>query len=143
VNSSDAAQTAGQIEGLYRRLWGALHRPDTEGDLGQHERQLLAHIGEGASLTWVTEHLLLPKSTASVLVKDLARRGYLRRERDPQDERRLRITLTARGRQAVADDSVLDVGALAVALSGLPPRKQHQLIDLLTQLADAAEQTQP
>jgi DNA-binding MarR family transcriptional regulator len=138
MNSSESAQ----IERAYRRLWGALHRPDTPGGLGQHERQLLAHIGDGASLTWLTEHLLLPKSTASVLVKDLERRGYLRRRRDPDDERRLRITLTPKGRREVRDDAVLDLGGLDAALATLEPGSGRQLVHLLSQVADAAEAAQ-
>jgi DNA-binding MarR family transcriptional regulator len=124
---------------LYRQLWGALHRPDDGGDgLGQHERELLAHVGDGASLTWLTRHLLLPKSTASVLVKDLERRGFLTRRRDADDERRLRITLTGRGAAAVAADHVLDLVALDRALGRLPAGDRATLLRLVERLADIA-----
>jgi DNA-binding MarR family transcriptional regulator len=135
LNSSQARR----FEALYRQLWGALHRPDDDGDgLGQHERELLAHVGEGASLGWLVQHLLLPKSTASVLVKDLERRGFLVRRRDPDDERRLRITLTAQGDAAVAADHVLDLGALHRALQRLTAEDRRTLLDLLGRLAAAA-----
>ena len=54
----------------------ALRNPD-DPDLTQHERQFLHHVPiEGAvSLTDLARHLALPKSTASVIVKSLARRG--------------------------------------------------------------------
>jgi DNA-binding MarR family transcriptional regulator len=135
LNSSDSRR----FERLYRQLWGALHRRDDDGDgLGQHERELLAHVGDGASLTWLTGHLLLPKSTASVLVKDLERRGFLIRRRDPDDERRLRITLTGRGDAAVAADHVLDLAALDRALGRLPDGDRATLLRLLARLADEA-----
>src|SRR2546430_7249713 len=97
-----------QCELLYRRIWGALNRPD-EPDLSQHERQLLHHVpADGAvSLGWLAEHLGLPKSTASVLVKSLGQRGFVERARDSDDERRLAIALTGDGRARVAADTVL------------------------------------
>src|SRR2546430_13913828 len=94
---------AEQYEKLYRRIWGALSRPD-DPDLSQHERQLLHHVPvEGAvSLSWLAGHLALPKSAASVLVKSLGQRGFVGRARDPGDERRLAIGLTDAGRARVA-----------------------------------------
>jgi len=129
-----------QFEKLYRRIWGALNRPD-EPDLSQHERQLLHHVPvDGAvSLSWLAEHLGLPKSTASVLVKSLGQRGFVERARDPGDERRLAIALTETGRARVAADTVLEPDALRAALAKLTPAVRAALLDGLGQLADAAE----
>ena len=98
-----------RFERAYRRVWGALHRGDEPG-LSQHERQLLHHVpaAGGVALTDLARHLALPKSTASVVVKDLERRGFVRRRRDARDERRLAIVLTAEGRRRVAADTVLE-----------------------------------
>ena len=131
---------AEQFELLYRRIWGALNRPD-EPDLSQHERQLLHHVpADGAvSLTWLAEHLALPKSTASMVVKSLGRRGFVERARDPADERRLAIVLTERGKARVGEDTVLDPEALKVALAKLSPPVRAGLLDGMEQLAAAAE----
>jgi len=136
VNSSEAEQ----FEGLYRRIWGALNRPD-DPDLSQHERQLLHHVpADGAvSLGFLAEHLGLPKSTASVVVKGLAARGFVRRTRDDADERRLAITLTDAGRERLSGDTVLRPDALARALAHLAPGVRTALLDGLAQLAAAAE----
>ena len=136
VKRSDAEH----FETLYRRIWGALNRPDAP-DLSQHERQLLHHVPvDGAvSLTWLAEHLGLPKSTASTVVKSLGQRGFVARARDPQDERRLAIALTERGRARLAEDTVLDPAGLGAALAALPPQARRALLDGLAQLADAAE----
>lgn len=125
---------------LYGRIWGALNRSD-DPDLSQHERQLLYHIPPegGVALSAVAAHLALPKSTASVLVKDLERRGFLRRRRDPADERRLAIVLTPKGRRRLAGDTVLRPDDLAAALDALPAASRQQLIALLGQVAAAAE----
>ena len=83
--------------------------------------------------------MLLPKSTASVLVKDLERRGFVRRRRDSSDERRLAIVLTAKGRRRVEADTVLSPGPLAAALGELPERERRGLVRSLGRLAEAAE----
>jgi DNA-binding MarR family transcriptional regulator len=118
----------------------ALHRPD-DPDLSQHERQLLHHVPMHAaiSLTELARHLALPKSSASVVVKSLARRGFLARARDAQDERRLRIELTDEGRARVQADTVLEPTRLQAALDRLPERQREQLLAALRALADAAE----
>ena len=113
-----AAALAARLERIYRDLWGELHRRDEEG-LRQHEAQLLSHVPEhgGVTLTWVAGHLLLPKSTASVLVRSLEDRGLVRRERRPGNQRELAITLTPEGARRVAASTLLDTGALAQALA--------------------------
>src|SRR4051794_19882424 len=128
------------FEILYRRIWGALNRPDAP-DLSQHERDLLHHVpADGAvSLTWLAGHLGLPKSTASMVVKGLGQRGFVQRTRDPGDERRLAIALTDQGRARLAQDTVLEPEALAAALAKLSPSVRAALLDGLAQLADAAE----
>ena len=100
-----------------------LRRGD-DGDLSEHERQLLHHIpaaAPGVPLGDVARHLALPNSSASVLVKDLARRGFVRRARDPRDERRLALVLTRRGAERVAADSVLDPSAWPAPCRRSPP----------------------
>jgi len=131
---------AEQFESLYRRIWGALNRPDAP-DLSQHERQLLHHIPHtgAVSLTWLAQHLGLPKSTASTVVKALGQRGFVQRARDPDDERRLAIALTERGRARLGEDTVLEPRALKTALAKLAPGVRKALLDGLDQLASAAE----
>ena len=138
MNSSEHER----FELAYRRLWGALHRGDEPG-LSQHERQLLHHVpaSGGVALMDLARHLALPKSTASVVVKDLERRGFVRRRRDRDDERRLAIILTAEGRRRVAADTVLEPERLARALAALPEARRVALLDAVEALAEAAERT--
>jgi len=136
MNSSESER----FEQLYRRIWGALNRPD-DPDLSQHERQVLHHVApdDGVALTWLAGHLGLPKSTTSVLVKSLAARGYVERARDPADERRLAIRLTTKGRRTVERDTVLHPEALAEAMGKLDAPTRKALLRGLEQLADAAD----
>jgi len=118
----------------------SLHRGD-EPTLSQHERQLLHHVPAegGIALTALAKHLALPKSTASVVVKDLERRGFVKRARDARDERRLAIVLSAEGRARVAADTVLEPDALARALAALDAERREQLLQALEALADEGE----
>jgi DNA-binding MarR family transcriptional regulator len=126
-----------------------LHRGD-DPDLSQHERSLLHHVPaasdpdrDGITLNGLAAHLGLPKSSASVLVKDLERRGFLVRRRDPDDERRLAIVLTALGRQRVSEDKVLEPRRLETALAALNERDRAALIRIMERLAEAAEAATP
>jgi DNA-binding MarR family transcriptional regulator len=136
VDSSDAER----FERAFRRVWGALHRGD-DPELSQHERQLLHHVPAdgGVALTALAAHLALPKSTASVVVKDLERRGYVRRARDARDERRLAIVLTEDGRRVVEADTVLEPDALGQALAALSAGQRRALLKAMESLAEAGE----
>jgi len=131
--------SAEQFDILYSRLWRVFFKAETA-DLSQHERQLLHHVPavRGIPLGDVSSHLGIPKSSASEQVKSLERRGFLRRRRDPDDERRLSIVLTRKGQERVASDSVLDLDRLAAALKKLSPMERVALLAGLERLTAAA-----
>jgi DNA-binding MarR family transcriptional regulator len=134
-----------RFQDAFARVWLHLRRGD-EADLSEHERQLLHHIparAPGVTLGEVADHLALPRSSASVLVKDLARRGFVRRARDRADERRLALVLTAKGARRVAADSVLDPERLEAALAALGPRERDALVRALERVADAGAAAGP
>lgn len=56
----------------------------------------------GIPLGQLIEELGISKQSASQLVDTLVARGYLQRTEDPNDRRKLTITLTERGRDAAA-----------------------------------------
>jgi len=56
----------------------------------------------GAPLAQIIDSLGVSKQSAGQLVDTLALRGYIERKIDPDDRRRLTVTLTARGREAAA-----------------------------------------
>jgi DNA-binding MarR family transcriptional regulator len=128
-----------RFQDAFRQVWLHLRRGD-DPDLSEHERQLLHHIpaaAPGVTLGEVADHLALPRSSASVLVKDLARRGFVRRARDRADERRLALLLTAEGARRVAADSVLDPARLDAALAALPSSERDALVAALERVAAA------
>ena len=56
----------------------------------------------GAPLAQIIDNLGVSKQSAGQLVDTLALRGYIERKIDPEDRRRLTVTLTPRGREAAA-----------------------------------------
>jgi DNA-binding MarR family transcriptional regulator len=131
-----------QFEALYGRLWQALRRREA-GDLAEHELRLLHQVpGPDAgtvTLQHLTRRLELPKSTASALVKELERRGFLRRARNPNNERELAIELTALGAERVASDTVLEAKGLDAAMSALTSKQRRRMIKSFERLVVAAE----
>lgn len=132
---------ADRFESAYRRCWAALHSP-ADPDLAWNERELLRCVADepdGIALTGAATRLGWPKSTTSVLAKDLERRGWLARRRRADDERRLAITLTATGAARVEADRLLEASRLAAALRVLSPVVREQLLTGLEELAGEAE----
>jgi len=132
---------AERFEAAFARCDATLRR-DAAPDLSVEELALLHQVGadpDGVALTWLAAHLQRPKSTISVLVKDLEARGFVQRRRRADDERRLAIVLTAAGRTRVDADRLLDARRLAAALRTLSPVARSQLLDGLERLAQAAE----
>ena len=78
----------------------AVYRPLLE-PMGLTHPQYLVMLalweGEPLSVKEVSALLQLEPATLSPLLKRLESAGYVRRERDPDDERTLRVTLTDRG----------------------------------------------
>ncbi|HEV2498401.1 MAG TPA: MarR family transcriptional regulator [Terriglobia bacterium] len=62
----------------------------------------LAMDGGGIPLGQLIEELRISKQAAGQLVDTLVARGYLERAADPEDRRKLTVSLTERGRDAAA-----------------------------------------
>jgi DNA-binding MarR family transcriptional regulator len=135
------AAAADRFEAAAHRCQASLGHPG-DPDLTRDELTLLHRVGAGPPgmpLTALSAALGWAKSTASVAVKDLEQRGYLRRERRADDERRLAISLTSRGQARVDVDRLYDPARLTAALRSLPAPARARLLDALEDLAAAAE----
>jgi DNA-binding MarR family transcriptional regulator len=61
------------------------------------------------------ERLFLESNTLTPILKKLESMGYLRRQRDPADERQVRVSLTPQGRRLIEKD----IGASLLEATGL------------------------
>ncbi|BAL86578.1 putative MarR-family transcriptional regulator [Actinoplanes missouriensis 431] len=88
------------------------------------------------SVRRLSELLQLDPGTLSPLLKRLEAIGYLRRERDPADERSLAITLTERGRALRADAE--RIPPAVVERLGMPLEELRNVHAALTRVIAAA-----
>lgn len=89
----------------------------------------------------LSEKLFLEPSTITPMLKRLEAMGYVRRERDTEDERSVRVSLTEAGRQL--REKALDYREVTAKASGLPPEEfralQKAIVNLRTNLMNAAD----
>lgn len=83
------------------------------------------------------DRLSLESNTLTPLLKRLEVAGYVRRERDPRDERQVRVSLTAAGRDLRAEAE--KVPACILEASGLDAADLGRLRQQITALRGALE----
>jgi DNA-binding MarR family transcriptional regulator len=79
-------------------------------------------------------------STMSLMVDRLERGGYVRRERSPQDGRRVDLRLTDAGVGVKKQQKVLEPELIAAMLRHLDPVRRRQALHGLELLAEAARE---
>lgn len=88
----------------------------------------------------LAQRLSLEAATLSPLLKRLEANGMVTRQRDPQDERALAISLTEKG--VKAREQALAVPPAIVSKLGMPLEELGHLRDSLTHLIAAAKRAQ-
>ena len=84
---------------VFRVIWTELRRHGAkEMSLPQFRTLAFVYKNEGASLSEVADHVALTLPTMSMLVDGLVVRGFISRREDPEDRRRMTLTLTRDGR---------------------------------------------
>jgi MarR family transcriptional regulator, lower aerobic nicotinate degradation pathway regulator len=106
--------------GLHVRQYGLLLVLATEGPLSQGE---------------LAEWVRTDRTTMVALVDGLEERGYVRRDRNPDDRRAYRLQLTPEGKRALTRGRALMRRAEAELLRSLDEREREQLIALLGKIA--------
>ncbi|MFN2565082.1 MAG: MarR family winged helix-turn-helix transcriptional regulator [Gemmatimonadaceae bacterium] len=130
----------------YPRIYFACHRRHVY-DAGQrrlvsaHQASILDHLDavESTVLSDLAQHMGVTASTMSLAVDRLERSGYVVRERDATDRRRVRIRLTDAGVRVRRANSVLDPALVARMLEQLPAEQRRDALRGLTLLARAAD----
>ncbi len=123
--------------------WNALaNRALRQHRLSPAGRQALAVLegaGRPLSPTTIAERLLVTTASMTSLLDTLERRGFVTRSPDPDDRRKVLVTLTEHGRQVV-DRFLPQVVAVQTALmTGLTETQRHQLLESLETLREAID----
>ena len=130
----------------YPRIYFACHTrhvrdPASGEDVSVHQASILDHLDEvdAMSVTDLAEHMGVTVATMSLAIDRLERRAYVRRDRDPQDRRRVLLRVTAAGVRLREAKSVLDPVRVEQVLGQLAPAERDKALAGLELLARASE----
>lgn len=139
---------AAQISTLmqcYPKIYFACHTrhvqdEETNQRLSAHQASLLDHLDEAdpTSLLTLAAHMGVTASTMSLTIDRLVRAGYVTRERDAIDARKVALRLTKDGARVKERKSVLDRELVAAMLGLMKPRDRAAGLAGLQTLAKAA-----
>ncbi len=129
----------------YPQIYFACHRRhirDQQSDavLSAHQASVLDHLDdvESTSLFNLARHMGVTASTMSLTVDRLERGGYVTRERNVADKRRVDLRLTPAGVRIKRQQKVLEPDLVAAMLDHLDEARRRQALDGLELLAKAA-----
>ena len=88
----------------------------------------------------LARHLGVGPSTMSAAVKRLVRLGYIEQDRHPEDARRIRLSLSHKGAQAMSATSVLETARVRRVLARLTPSARRAALRGLALLARASRE---
>ncbi len=129
----------------YPKIYFACHTRHVQDEesqqrLSAHQASILDHLDEVASTSLLTlaGHMGVTASTMSLTVDRLVRAGYVTRERDVLDARKVALRLTKDGARLKERKSVLDRTLVAAMLGRMKPRDRSAGLRGLEILAQAA-----
>lgn len=130
----------------YPRIFFACHTrhvrdPESGGELSAHQASVLDHLDEvdPMSMTSLAEHMGVTVATMSLAIDRLERRGFVRRERDATDRRRVLLRATPAGVRVREAKSVLDPVRVEHVLNQLAPGDRAAALRGLALLARASQ----
>lgn len=134
----------GQVLDLYPRVFFACHTrhvrdPEARRTLSAHQASILDHLDDvtPTSLKGLARHMGVTASTMSLAVARLVRDGYVSREVDPFDRRRVSLRLSDAGVRIKEARSVLEPDRLRAVLALLTPDERDHAVRGLALLARA------
>jgi DNA-binding MarR family transcriptional regulator len=120
--------------------YGRAYKPGLE-ELGLTYPQWIAIVAlweqDGQTVSALGDKMFLESNTLTPILKKLEAMGYLRRQRDPADERQVRVSLTDAGRRLREKGMHMDL----VKSSGLKPDEFARLQKSVVALRDSLIKT--
>ncbi len=142
VNTPHPKQLAAQeIASVISRLYFLL-KPAYSEDLTHQSVRVLQFIDMrpgNPRIDDVRQYLGIAPTSTSELVKRLAAKGLVTRNRSLSDERVVELKLTEKGQFILKQQTQMDVAKLALCLEGSRDGENHALIEGLSTLAARAE----
>jgi DNA-binding MarR family transcriptional regulator len=100
---------------------------------------LLTALDDNPNPADLARALMTPKPTVTFMVKRMEAAGYIKRELEPDDLRRFRLTLTAPGRKAMEKARAIFEEAFGRRLARLTQAQRAELQRLLEQMSAPSE----
>ena len=129
----------------YPRIYFACHtrhvKDPASGDrVSAHQASILDHLDEvdPVSMTDLAGHMGVTVATMSLAIDRLEGKRYVRRDRDPQDRRRVLLRVTPEGVRLREATSVLDPVRVEQVLGQLSPADREAALKGLELLARAS-----
>jgi MarR family transcriptional regulator, organic hydroperoxide resistance regulator len=130
---------------FYPQIYFACHRRHVRDakarrTLSLNQSSILDHLDdvEPTSLHSLAQHMSVTASTMSLNIDRLEAAGYVRRERDRRDARRVELRLTESGSRLRQQQSVLDPGLVGALLKRLKGQDRAKALQGLKLFAEAA-----
>jgi DNA-binding MarR family transcriptional regulator len=138
---SDAQTDAVQIAASLGRTYRHLRRTKVTGGLTMPESSALSTLDRYGPMTAANlaklEHIT-PQSIG-VTLTSLEASGLVQKDRDPDDGRRVILSLTESGDELLAHKRTVRTEQLTRALDGLTPKERSQLVEAMPLLERLAE----
>jgi len=128
---SDATQTWTGLYKLVSNIIVGVARPIEALGLEVKELFVLADIDDHPHPAALADALCIPKPSMTVYLKHLEKLGLVKREIDPNDLRRHRLTVTAAGRKVLAKGLPMMAEAFGERHDKLTPAQQAELAKLI------------
>jgi DNA-binding MarR family transcriptional regulator len=129
----------------YPRIFLSCHRqhvrdPKSGTLLSRNQASILDHLDSvhATTVSDLAKHMGVTASTMSIAVDRLVKLGYVVRELDEADRRRVRLRLTDAGVRVCAESSVLEPDLVGDMLDQLTPAERREALKGLSLLARAA-----
>jgi DNA-binding MarR family transcriptional regulator len=130
---------------FYPQIYFACHRRHVRDakarkTLSLNQAGILDHLddGEPTNLHSLARHMGVTASTMSLNIDRLEAAGYVRRDRDRRDARRVELRLTVSGYRLKQQQNVLDPGLVEALLKRLKGQNRAKALHGLKLFADAA-----
>lgn len=141
------AEQVSSLMDSYPKIYFACHTrhvqdEETKQRLSTHQASILDHLDilDPTSMLALAGHMGVTASTMSVTIDRLVRGGYVTRDRDLRDARKVALRLTKDGARLKERKSVLDRDLVAAMLGRMKPRERATALAGLEILARAARE---
>ena len=131
---------------IYPKIFFACHArhrrdPKTAQLVSAHQASILDHLDDvdPTNLTVLAAHMGVTASTMSLNIDRLERKGYVARQRNRFDARRVNLLLTGAGLRLKSAQSVLEPQRVRLMLKQMAPKQRDEALRGLAVLAQAAQ----